>query len=157
MDSTKSRVCLLKKIPFRFSRIVIVSSLAHERARMNWEDLNWEKNYDTVKAYCQSKLANILHAKELASRLEGTGITVYVLHPGKKNITKMSRVNYIINKRLFSRGRLVQWESVSLLIQGSGFASRLRQMILLSHHLTQFYVRPRFIETLQPKSEGAIY
>ena len=65
-----------------YSRIVIVSSMAHERASMNWEDLNWEKNYDTFKAYCQSKLANILHAKELSSRLEGTGITVYVLHPG---------------------------------------------------------------------------
>ena len=56
--------------------------MAHEQGQMNWEDLNWEKNYSSWKAYAQSKLANVLHAKELASRLEGTGITVYVLHPG---------------------------------------------------------------------------
>ncbi len=61
---------------------MIVSSLAHERGQMNWDDLNWEKNYSSIKAYGQSKLANVLHAKELANRLEGTGITVYSLHPG---------------------------------------------------------------------------
>lgn len=64
-------------------RIVIVSSMAHINGRMNWDDLNWEKSYNSLTAYAQSKLANILHAKELATRLEGTGITVYVLHPGE--------------------------------------------------------------------------
>ncbi len=64
------------------SRIVIVSSMAHEHGQMNWDDLNWEKDYSSMKAYGQSKLANVLHAKELANRLEGTGITVYSLHPG---------------------------------------------------------------------------
>lgn len=64
-------------------RIVIVSSMAHTSGRMNWDDLNWEKSYNMISAYAQSKLANILHAKELANRLEGTGITVYVLHPGE--------------------------------------------------------------------------
>ena len=58
-------------------RIVIVSSVAHEVGSMNWEDLNWEKSYDKNKAYAQSKLANVLHAKELARRLEDTGILVY--------------------------------------------------------------------------------
>ena len=48
---------------------------------MNWDDLNWEKSYDKNKAYAQSKLANVLHAKELAKRLEDTGISVYrVVH-----------------------------------------------------------------------------
>ena len=62
-------------------RIVIVSSVAHEVGAMNWEDLNWEKNYDKNKSYAQSKLANVLHAKELARRLEDTGISVYrVVH-----------------------------------------------------------------------------
>ena len=64
-------------------RIIIVSSKAHERARgINWEDIMFEKDHDPVKVYAQSKLANILHAKELARRLENTGISVYALHPG---------------------------------------------------------------------------
>ena len=67
--------------PFLF-RIVIVSSLAHEGRAMNWDDINFRKSYDTGHAYCQSKLANVLHGKELARRLENSGITVYILHPG---------------------------------------------------------------------------
>ena len=64
-------------------RIVIVSSVAHTAASsMNWEDLNWEKSYDKNRAYAQSKLANVLHAKELARRLKDEGISVYSLHPG---------------------------------------------------------------------------
>ncbi len=66
---------------------MIVSALAHTHIRgMNWDDLNWERRFSAWPAYSQSKLANILHAKELAHRLENTGISVYVLHPGMKTI-----------------------------------------------------------------------
>jgi NAD(P)-dependent dehydrogenase (short-subunit alcohol dehydrogenase family) len=50
---------------------------------MLWNDINFEKSYDKGKAYCQSKLANVLHGTELARRLANTGIAVYTLHPGK--------------------------------------------------------------------------
>ncbi|XP_050313489.1 retinol dehydrogenase 13-like [Anthonomus grandis grandis] len=68
------------------SRIVTVSSVAHERGTMNFEDLNWEKRkYSAIGAYGQSKLANILFTKELARRLKEANInnvTTYSLHPG---------------------------------------------------------------------------
>ncbi|XP_058834386.1 retinol dehydrogenase 13-like [Topomyia yanbarensis] len=64
------------------SRVVVVSSLAHERGKINIQDLNSTKNYDPATAYDQSKLANVLFARELAKRLEGTGVTVNALHPG---------------------------------------------------------------------------
>jgi len=38
---------------------------------MNWSDINWEKKYSPIRAYAQSKLANILFTKELAIRLKG--------------------------------------------------------------------------------------
>jgi NAD(P)-dependent dehydrogenase (short-subunit alcohol dehydrogenase family) len=38
---------------------------------INFEDLNGEKSYSPAKAYCQSKLANVLFSKELATRLAG--------------------------------------------------------------------------------------
>ena len=64
-------------------RIINVSSSAHQMGRINFEDLNWEKtSYEPWKAYGQSKLANILHAKGLADKLEGSGISAYSLHPG---------------------------------------------------------------------------
>ena len=64
------------------ARIINVSSLLHNRANMNFEDLNACKGYDLMNAYGQSKLANILFTYELANRLEGSGVTVNALHPG---------------------------------------------------------------------------
>jgi retinol dehydrogenase-12 len=61
---------LLKKS--KESRIVNVSSMAHGMvAKMNWEDLNFEKGYSRWKAYGQSKLANILFTIGLSKRLKG--------------------------------------------------------------------------------------
>ncbi|XP_058833913.1 retinol dehydrogenase 12-like [Topomyia yanbarensis] len=64
------------------SRIVNLSSLAHEYGSINKVDLNSEKSYNQVTAYCQSKLANVLFTRELAKRLEGTKVTTYAVHPG---------------------------------------------------------------------------
>lgn len=64
------------------SRVVTVSSEAHQGARMNWEDLTGERGYKGLRAYAQSKLANLLFTAELARRLEGSGVTANALHPG---------------------------------------------------------------------------
>ncbi|XP_011196517.2 retinol dehydrogenase 13 isoform X1 [Zeugodacus cucurbitae] len=70
---------LKKSVP---SRIVTVSSLAHTRGEINTGDLNSDKAYNPGRAYNQSKLANILFTRELAKRLEGTGVSANALHPG---------------------------------------------------------------------------
>ncbi|KAL4657269.1 retinol dehydrogenase 12-like isoform X1 [Arapaima gigas] len=64
------------------ARIINVSSMAHSWGTIRLDDINSEKSYDTRKAYGQSKLANILCTRSLARRLQGTGVTVYALHPG---------------------------------------------------------------------------
>jgi retinol dehydrogenase-12 len=65
------------------SRIVNVASDAHRSVSdMRWDDLAFAKGYSTIKAYGQSKLANILFTRELARRLEGKNITVNAVHPG---------------------------------------------------------------------------
>jgi NAD(P)-dependent dehydrogenase (short-subunit alcohol dehydrogenase family) len=53
------------------SRVITVSSSAHAMGRIHFEDLNSEKEYHPVKAYVQSKLANILFTRELAKRTAG--------------------------------------------------------------------------------------
>ncbi|XP_019881396.2 retinol dehydrogenase 13 [Aethina tumida] len=64
------------------SRIINISSIAHKKGVINKEDLNSDKSYDPAKAYAQSKLANVLFTRELAKRLENSGVTVNAVHPG---------------------------------------------------------------------------
>jgi retinol dehydrogenase 14 len=64
------------------ARIVTVSSGAHARARIDFDDLQGEQAYSGQRAYSQSKLANVMFTYELARRLDGTGVTATVLHPG---------------------------------------------------------------------------
>lgn len=65
------------------SRVVVVASEAHRAASIRWDDVSmadWRGN--GWPAYCQSKLANLLFVRELARRLEGTGVTANAVHPG---------------------------------------------------------------------------
>jgi len=64
------------------ARIVTVSSGAQRMGRMNFEDLQGERGYSGQRAYNQSKLANVMFTYELARRLESSGVTANVLHPG---------------------------------------------------------------------------
>jgi NAD(P)-dependent dehydrogenase (short-subunit alcohol dehydrogenase family) len=64
------------------ARIVNVASEAHRFGPMNFDDLQSEKSFRTMRVYGQSKMANILFTYELARRLGGTGVTVNCLHPG---------------------------------------------------------------------------
>jgi NAD(P)-dependent dehydrogenase (short-subunit alcohol dehydrogenase family) len=64
------------------ARIINVSSDAHRKAKVRFEDIQYQKNYSGFTVYSQSKLCNILFTYELARRLEGTGVTVNALHPG---------------------------------------------------------------------------
>lgn len=53
------------------SRVINLSSATHAMGKIQFDDLNGEKNYHPIKAYTQSKLANVLFTRELAKRVEG--------------------------------------------------------------------------------------
>jgi NAD(P)-dependent dehydrogenase (short-subunit alcohol dehydrogenase family) len=63
------------------ARLVNVSSNAHAR-RLDLTAFEGPKGYAGVHAYSQSKLLNLVHAFDLARRLEGTGVTANAVHPG---------------------------------------------------------------------------
>jgi NAD(P)-dependent dehydrogenase (short-subunit alcohol dehydrogenase family) len=64
------------------ARIVSTSSGAHQRVQLDFSDLQSGNAYSGFAVYSKSKLANILFTRELARRLEGTGVTANCLHPG---------------------------------------------------------------------------
>jgi WW domain-containing oxidoreductase len=65
-------------------RVVVVASNAHRRAPggIEFDNLSGERGYSPLRAYGQSKLANILFTRELARRLGNGGRTANCLHPG---------------------------------------------------------------------------
>jgi retinol dehydrogenase-12 len=81
-------------------RVVVVSSMGHYGGKINYDDLNWTKSYSRWPAYFQSKLANVLFARELNKRMQAQGknITAVSLHPGAGQFDDV----VIINSRLTS-------------------------------------------------------
>ena len=64
------------------ARIVFTSSAGHHAGTLDLDDLAFEHGYSIMRAYARSKLANVLTARHLARRLDGTGVTVNAVHPG---------------------------------------------------------------------------
>jgi NAD(P)-dependent dehydrogenase (short-subunit alcohol dehydrogenase family) len=64
------------------ARIVSTASGAHQRAKLNFDDLQNRRGYSGFPVYSRSKLCNILFTRELARRIAGTGVTANCLHPG---------------------------------------------------------------------------
>lgn len=87
---TASLLPLLRKATD--ARVVTVSSVANREAQINFDDLQSESSYSPMKAYAQSKLANLMFALEFQRQSEkhGWGISSLSAHPG------ISRTNLLI-------------------------------------------------------------
>eukprot|EP00871_Galdieria_phlegrea_P002473 jgi/Galph1/3226/GphlegSOOS_G1941.1 len=66
------------------SRVVVVSSYGHVFGKIDFDNIQWERNYAGFAAYGASKLANILFVKELDKRLrrKNAKVSVFAVHPG---------------------------------------------------------------------------
>ncbi|MEN3794481.1 oxidoreductase [Fulvimarina sp. MAC3] len=67
-----------------YARIVLTSSIAHRKAKIDFDDLNAEKGYSRLERYQASKLANLLHMYELDRRLRRAKAEAIAVacHPG---------------------------------------------------------------------------
>jgi NAD(P)-dependent dehydrogenase (short-subunit alcohol dehydrogenase family) len=69
-------------LPVTGSRVVTVSSMGHRIGRIRFDDLQFNRRYSRIRAYAQSKLANLLFTYELQQRLTGTNTIAVAAHPG---------------------------------------------------------------------------
>ncbi len=90
------------------ARVVSQTSVAARSGGIHWQDLNWERRYDGMKAYAQSKIAAGLFALELdrRSRAGGWGITGAVAHPGVAP-TSLLAARAEVGRAADTRGRRV--------------------------------------------------
>jgi len=70
---------LRERVP---ARVINVSSIAHQRGTIAFDDLQSARSFDGYAAYAASKLANVLFTNELARRLGSAELAVFALHPG---------------------------------------------------------------------------
>jgi NAD(P)-dependent dehydrogenase (short-subunit alcohol dehydrogenase family) len=77
-------------------RIVTIASIAHKRGRLNFDDLQSTRNYSPMRAYQQSKLADLMFAFELSRRLRAANSRVMSLaaHPGVASTNLFQSGNY---------------------------------------------------------------
>ena len=91
-------------------RVVMLSSGAHSRAPeagIEFENLSGERDYSAWRAYGQSKMANILFAKELARRFTGTRKVANAVHPGVIRTNLGRHMNPAMNAAFALFGPLV--------------------------------------------------
>jgi NAD(P)-dependent dehydrogenase (short-subunit alcohol dehydrogenase family) len=77
-------------------RVVTIASIAHKRGELNFDDLQSTKSYGPMRAYQQSKLANLMFAFELDSRLRAASSRVMSVaaHPGVANTNLFQAWDY---------------------------------------------------------------
>jgi NAD(P)-dependent dehydrogenase (short-subunit alcohol dehydrogenase family) len=87
-------ILLLEKLKASaLARVVTVGSSAHAHARLDYDNLQGEKEYKGTRAYSLSKLGNMMVTFYLAEKYAGSGVTFNCLHPGVVD-TKLLRSSY---------------------------------------------------------------
>lgn len=99
-------------LPHITNRVVTVASTAHRWGGFDLDDLNWERrDYQTERAYGQSKISNLLFTLELQRRLEGTGLRAYAAHPGYAATNLQSHTGNPVKHALMAIGNRVVAQS----------------------------------------------
>ena len=97
---------LFDRIEATKGRIVVVSSLGYNMGikTIQFDDMNWDKNYHRNRTYSQSKLAQMMFAYELQDRLAAagkTGVEVYVCHPGSSKTSLIATSGNLATRIMF--------------------------------------------------------
>eukprot|EP00949_MAST-11_sp_MAST-11-sp1_P002158 g2158.t1 len=150
------------------ARVIFVSSIAARFGHVHWGNINFstpkDEDYSSLGAYQQSKLLQVIHSRELANRLKGTGVTSNSCEPGvvKTNLSKGITNSPAMRRRLengisVEEGALTQiklaadascsgisgqhWEKCSIISQGFS-----KFKFLIAAHDLRASVGPRLFD-----------
>ncbi len=97
---------LFDKVEQSSGRIVVVGSEGYKMGlkTIQFEDMNFDKNYNPMNTYCHSKLAQMMFAYELQNRIKeaNKNVKVYVCHPGASRTSLINEKAKLTSRILFS-------------------------------------------------------
>ncbi|HEV2798084.1 MAG TPA: SDR family oxidoreductase [Nocardioides sp.] len=113
------------------ARVTSQASIAARRGAIHWDDLGWERSYDGMAAYRQSKIACGLFALELSRRsaASGWGITSNLAHPGVAPTNLLAARPEVGRARDTSARRVIQWLSAHGLVAGTVESAKLPALV----------------------------
>ena len=130
------------------ARIIDVNSEAHRFGGLNLNDLDWSKRlYIPLRAYGAAKIAQLLTALELSKRLQGSGVTVNIMHPSAV------RTNIGMNNNIFYR--LYNRYLVGLFLKDAATAGHALYYLAAAPELESVTGR-YFNQTIEEKPAGYI-
>ena len=132
------------------SRVVTMSSIMHYSGKINFEDIHFDKKFKKVKAYAQSKLANLLFTYELDRRLSknGSSTSSGACHPG------WSRTNLQFSgNREGSKLKYYLYKIANPIMGQSAYMGALPQIYAATSKevVSGQYTGPRFVARGRPK------
>lgn len=96
---------LFDRIEQSQGRIVVVASLGYNMGikTIQFDDMNWDKNYSPNPVYSQSKLAQMMFAYELQDRIKAAhkAVDVFVCHPGSSATSLISTSGSLVMRAVF--------------------------------------------------------
>ena len=103
------------------ARVTSQVSVAARRGVINWDDLNWDRGYDGMRAYSQSKIAFGLFGLELErrSKANGWGITSNLSHPGVAPTNLLAARPELGRTRETAGRRMIRWLSARGILAGT--------------------------------------
>lgn len=149
---------LFKRIEETKGRIVVVSSLGYNMGikTIQFEDMNWDKNYQQNATYSQSKLAQMMFAYELQDKLAAankTDVKVYVCHPGSSRTSLIKTSGNLMTRVMFG------FMSLSPLVQSAEKGSWPEVMCATEDGLEQraLYGPTGLFEFVGPVGKGTLH
>ena len=116
------------------ARVTSQTSIAARSGTINWDDLNWERSYDGMRAYRQSKIAVGLFGRELNRRsaAAGWGITSTIAHPGVAPTSLLAARAEIGRAEDTTGVRIIRWLSQRGLIVGTVDTAKLPALMAVT-------------------------
>ena len=116
------------------ARVTSQSSIAARRGTIHWDDLGWERSYDGMAAYRQSKIACGLFGLELSRRsaVAGWGVTSNVSHPGVAPTSLLAARPEVGRSKDTTEVRVIRWLSARGILAGTVETAKLPALLAVT-------------------------